>query len=327
MAGKIREHMEIIGADGVHVGTVDRVDGDNIKLTKKDSGEGSHRGHHHTVPLSLVAEVEGNKVRLSANADVAVTFEEEARRDLASGRLISSPGGTTRRETGRSRQARQHRRRAQWRAPSSRRPLRRGRWRRHRKAPCRWRRWRARRRDRRRPACVGQIARVKPSCAAIASRLAAAAVSTASVAMTAIVVFRAGRLVAEFQQDAPRIGMDRRRVAVVAELVADLEGRCPEMPAAADGHRAGRVHRRERADMDAAVEYGRGRAQPALQAGGQRAGARADRADGKILRGALCSFVSQLAVGRIAAPVLVAAIREIEQDGAAARWGRDCRAR
>jgi hypothetical protein len=37
----IKEHMEVIGADGVHVGTV------------------------------------GDQVRLSANADVAVTFEEE----------------------------------------------------------------------------------------------------------------------------------------------------------------------------------------------------------------------------------------------------------
>jgi hypothetical protein len=80
MAGKVREHMEVIGADGVHIGTVDHVDGDSIKLTKKDSGEGSHKGHHHTVPMSLVAEVEGNRVRLSANADVAVTFEGESRR-------------------------------------------------------------------------------------------------------------------------------------------------------------------------------------------------------------------------------------------------------
>ena len=54
-SSQIREHMEVIGADGVHVGTVDRVHGDHIKLTKKDSGEGSHRGHHHTIPLALVA--------------------------------------------------------------------------------------------------------------------------------------------------------------------------------------------------------------------------------------------------------------------------------
>ena len=73
----IREHMEVIGADGVKLGTVDRVEGYRIKLTKKDSGEGHHEGHHHYISLGLVAEVEGDKVRLSANADVAVTFEEE----------------------------------------------------------------------------------------------------------------------------------------------------------------------------------------------------------------------------------------------------------
>ena len=74
---EIREHMEVIGADGVHVGTVDRVEGNRIKLTKKDSGEGAHKGHHHFIARGLVADVEGNRVRLSANADVAVTFEEE----------------------------------------------------------------------------------------------------------------------------------------------------------------------------------------------------------------------------------------------------------
>jgi hypothetical protein len=79
MAGvsAIREHMEVIGADGVHVGTVDQLEGNRIKLTKQDSGQGSHLGHHHYISTALVAEVEGEKVRLSANADVAVTFEEE----------------------------------------------------------------------------------------------------------------------------------------------------------------------------------------------------------------------------------------------------------
>jgi hypothetical protein len=78
----IAEHMEVIGADGVHVGTVDRVEGSRIKLTKKDSGaqvEGAegHNDHHHYIPAGLVAGVEDDQVRLSANADVAVTFEEE----------------------------------------------------------------------------------------------------------------------------------------------------------------------------------------------------------------------------------------------------------
>ena len=70
---RIKEHMEVIGADGVH----DRVENNRIKLTKADSGEGRHKGHHHYIDGSLVADVEGNKVRLSANGDVAVTMEQE----------------------------------------------------------------------------------------------------------------------------------------------------------------------------------------------------------------------------------------------------------
>ena len=74
-ASKIKQHMEVIGADGVHIGTVDRVQGGRIKLTRKDSGQ-AHQDHHHYIDLSLVADVEGQKVRLSANANVAVTMEE-----------------------------------------------------------------------------------------------------------------------------------------------------------------------------------------------------------------------------------------------------------
>lgn len=75
---KIQPHAEVIGADGVHVGFVDKVEGERIKLTKRDSGEGTHEGHHHYISIGLVADIEGGKVRLSANGDVAVTFEEEA---------------------------------------------------------------------------------------------------------------------------------------------------------------------------------------------------------------------------------------------------------
>ena len=74
---QIKEHMEIIGADGVHIGLVDAIEGSRIKMTKKDSGEGAHKGHHHYIPLSLVADIEKTQVRLSANADVAVTMVQE----------------------------------------------------------------------------------------------------------------------------------------------------------------------------------------------------------------------------------------------------------
>jgi hypothetical protein len=74
---RIKPHMEVVGADGVHIGTVDRVEGGRIKLAKADSGEGHHKGHHHFIDLGLVADIEGERVRLSANAAVAVTMEEE----------------------------------------------------------------------------------------------------------------------------------------------------------------------------------------------------------------------------------------------------------
>ncbi|ABD24720.1 conserved hypothetical protein [Novosphingobium aromaticivorans DSM 12444] len=80
-ASRIREHMEVIGADGVHVGTVDAVEGHRIKLTKRDSDAGyeggTHSGHHHYLSCGLVAEIEGDKVRLSANGDVAYGMLEE----------------------------------------------------------------------------------------------------------------------------------------------------------------------------------------------------------------------------------------------------------
>jgi hypothetical protein len=85
---KIKQHMEIVGADGTRVGTVDKVSGDRIKMTKADSG--SHAGHHHFISGGLVAAVDGNTVRLSANSDAAVLLEEEQ-----GGEGIMDSGGGT----------------------------------------------------------------------------------------------------------------------------------------------------------------------------------------------------------------------------------------
>ena len=61
----IREHMEVVGSDGQHVGTVDHVNGNQIKLTRKDPAAG---GAHHVIPTSLVASVD-TQVRLSQPAE------------------------------------------------------------------------------------------------------------------------------------------------------------------------------------------------------------------------------------------------------------------
>ena len=76
----IREHMKVVGADGVHLGTVDHVDGDRIKLTRDDSPQGpdGEGAKHHWIPLGLVAGVEGDTVWLSATAQNAQDMFEEA---------------------------------------------------------------------------------------------------------------------------------------------------------------------------------------------------------------------------------------------------------
>jgi hypothetical protein len=58
---EIKEHMKIIGKDGAYVGAVDRVEGNRIKLTKKDSPAG-HEDHHHYIDRQLVGAVEGDIV-------------------------------------------------------------------------------------------------------------------------------------------------------------------------------------------------------------------------------------------------------------------------
>jgi len=78
---RIKKGMEVVGANGIHVGTVGRVTGDRIGLIAADSRQGRHKGHHHYIHLGLVADVEGDTVRLSANAANGVTFEEEASGD------------------------------------------------------------------------------------------------------------------------------------------------------------------------------------------------------------------------------------------------------
>ena len=63
-ASQIEEHMAVVGSDGEHVSTVDKVEGDRIKLTKQDDPDGSGQ-HHHYLPVSAVASVEGGEVRLN----------------------------------------------------------------------------------------------------------------------------------------------------------------------------------------------------------------------------------------------------------------------
>jgi hypothetical protein len=65
---EIREHMEVVGSDGGHVGRVDKVMGDEIELTKLDLGSGLR---HHMIPITWVEQVDQDTVRLSMTKDAA----------------------------------------------------------------------------------------------------------------------------------------------------------------------------------------------------------------------------------------------------------------
>ena len=63
---RIKEHMEIADAKGMHVGTVDEVEGDAIKLTKTDSSDRMH----HFISMKDVDRVDDNRVYLSEGARI-----------------------------------------------------------------------------------------------------------------------------------------------------------------------------------------------------------------------------------------------------------------
>lgn len=61
---RIKQHMEIVDAAGRHVGTVDELDGDTIKLTRSDSSD----GQHHYVDFDHVDRIDENRVYLKDGA-------------------------------------------------------------------------------------------------------------------------------------------------------------------------------------------------------------------------------------------------------------------
>jgi hypothetical protein len=78
--GRVTEHMEVLGSDGQRVGTVDKVKGDRIMLTKNDENAG---GVHHSIPCSWIDSVD-ERVTINKTADEAMAAwkEEEQSRAL-----------------------------------------------------------------------------------------------------------------------------------------------------------------------------------------------------------------------------------------------------
>ena len=67
-SSEIREHMEVLGSDGGHVGKVDKVQGDQIELAKFDFGSGFK---HHLIPITWVETVQDDKLCLNLTKDAA----------------------------------------------------------------------------------------------------------------------------------------------------------------------------------------------------------------------------------------------------------------
>ena len=67
-AQEIREHMPVLASCGMPIGTVDRVEGSWIKLTR--SAPAAH-GEHRYIPLEWIESVNEDNVHLNINSDVA----------------------------------------------------------------------------------------------------------------------------------------------------------------------------------------------------------------------------------------------------------------
>jgi hypothetical protein len=73
---RVRPHMEVVGSDGGHVGTVDKVRGEHIVLTRSGDEAG---GVHHAIPCGWIDGVD-DKVVLNLTAEEATSrWREEGR--------------------------------------------------------------------------------------------------------------------------------------------------------------------------------------------------------------------------------------------------------
>ena len=63
---RIKEHMEVADCKGIHVGTVEEVEGDAIKLTKSDSSDDIH----HFLSMDDVEKIDDNRIYLKEGARI-----------------------------------------------------------------------------------------------------------------------------------------------------------------------------------------------------------------------------------------------------------------
>ncbi|MCP1470537.1 hypothetical protein J3E64_002225 [Sphingobium sp. OAS761] len=88
---QVKEHMEVVGSDGEHVGTVDKCRGDRIILTKNDQDAG---GVHHSIPSRWIKSVDATRVTIEKTAEEAQdAWRTEREQGAMFGRDERSPNG------------------------------------------------------------------------------------------------------------------------------------------------------------------------------------------------------------------------------------------
>ena len=63
---RIKEHMEVTDSNGRHLGIVDEVEDERIKLTRNDSADSLH----HFIPLDQMDRVDDNRLYLKEGARI-----------------------------------------------------------------------------------------------------------------------------------------------------------------------------------------------------------------------------------------------------------------
>lgn len=71
---RIKEHMEVANAKGDHVGTVDEVEDDKIKLTKSDAADSMH----HYLSMNDVDKIDDNRIYLKESAVIPAGLGNKA---------------------------------------------------------------------------------------------------------------------------------------------------------------------------------------------------------------------------------------------------------
>jgi len=97
---KVQEHMDVVGSDGQHIGTVDKVRGDRILLTKNDPAAG---GHHHSIPSRWIETVDDKQITVRKTADEAKAHWRDEERNTAffgEGEARQGQGNTDRTSNG-----------------------------------------------------------------------------------------------------------------------------------------------------------------------------------------------------------------------------------